>query len=1005
MKNRKSFITMNLKAFFITGPWFIVFTFAIVVVGHTQQLIEYKTTENPWAESLGNHRAVLQVDQLSDAVLLNLPWRRHDRNSESKKFVIIHENSGDTIQNIYRIRVNNEFCKIAFGPIARPGIYHFYYLPFQPQEGHGFYHKDYLKKEPDPEMAWVAANKLDKPNKVKKTARAICVRLESRTDFDSFYPMEVIAFESEKDQYREKYPQEYQLFAENRKFPVRMSDNIPQRWLGFAQPASFSGTAAKNEYYAFQIALWASEKDIDNVTFEFSDLKGGSSNISTEAFTCFNTHGVDPSGNDFTKMVSVKKGNVQTFWIGVDIPKYVPVGSYTGEVMVKTGNSVDKSVDLKIEVTNEMLADRGDGEPWRHSRLRWLNSRAGIDDEAVSPYEPIKSMGNNAFDLSGKLLTLNSAALPESIQVYGHEVLAKPIAFIVDAGGRQENFSSPTDINVTKNALGIISASWLQSSDKIELQAIGKVESDGWINYKYKVKAKKDISVKDIRLEIPYRKEIATYMMGMGLPGQYTPDFHEAKWEGPQDSFWVGNTNGGLHCELRGASYSGPLLNLYKPAPPASWNNGGKGGFRIQTASDETTAIVYSGQRNLRAGEEVEFEFSLIITPVKKTDTKGQFTNRYYHNGQDPWPKQGELDAGVKIINVHHANKYNPHINYPFIAVDEMKSFVDHWHKEGMKVKIYYTIRELTNYVTEIWALRSLGTEILGDGHGGGYPWLREHFVDQYRPQWYDHIDSVTIDASVLTSTGESRWFNYYIEGLKWLVQNMDIDGLYLDDVSFDRNMLKRMRKVMDEVKPGCILDLHSNTGFSKGPAIQYTEYFPYLDKLWFGESFQYDKMPSENWLVEVSGIPFGLMGDMLHGGGNPWRGMVYGMTVRHPWVTEGVTCDPRSIWKVWDSFGIAEAKMVGYWEDHPIVETNNPKVKATTYVKEDQLLISVASWADAPVDIKLGIDWEAVGLDSSNYQLFAPKIENFQPQTSFDINSKIPIDPKKGWLIMVKKK
>ncbi len=996
---------MRLKAFVLKVPLSIAFIFAFVIVGNAQQIMEYKTTQNPWAESLGNHRAVLQIDQPADAVFLNLPWRRHDRHPEGKKFVIIHAASGDTVQNIHRIQVSNEVCEVAFGPVVQSGIYHFYYLPFQPQDGHGFYSKNYFKKETEPNENWVSRNQLGKPNKVKKLLRANCTRIESRTAFDSFYPMEVIAFESEKEQYRKKYLQEFQLFAEDRKFPVRMQDNIPQRWLDVAQPATFSGITAKNEYYVFQVALWASEKDIDDVTFEFGDLVGNASKIPAGAFTCFNTHGVDPSGNDFIKKVSVVKGKVQAFWIGVDISQDIDSGEYIGKIMVKTGNSASKSIDLKIKVINEMLADRGDSEPWRHSRLRWLNSRAGIDDEAVLPYKPIKSMGDNIFDLSGKLLALNDAALPESIRVYGNEILANPIAFIVETGSKQEIFSSAADIQVIKNASGIVSASWRQSSGNIELEAIGKVESDGWINYEYKVKAKNDIEVEDIRLEIPFRKEIATYMMGMGLPGQNAPDFHEAKWEGPQDSFWVGNVKGGLHCELRGATYSGPLLNLYKPAPPPSWNNEGKGGFKIRTDQDETKAIVYSGGRSLKAGEEIEFEFSLIMTPVKKLDTKGQFTNRYYHNGGDPWPKQGELEAGVKIINVHHANKFNPHINYPFIAVDEMRGFVDHWHKEGMKVKMYYTIRELTNHVTEVWALRSLGDEVLGDGRDGGYPWLREHFVDHYRPQWYDHIDSVTIDASVLTSTGESRWFNYYIEGLKWLVQNMDIDGLYLDDVSFDRNMLKRMRKVMDEVKPGCIIDLHSNTGFSKGPAIQYTDYFPYLDKLWFGESFQYDKMPPENWLVEVSGIPFGHMGDMLHGGGNPWRGMVYGMTVRHPWVTEGVTCDPRSIWKIWDRFGIAEAKMVGYWEDHPIVETNDPKVKATTYVKDGKLLISVASWADSPVNVKLAIDWEAVGLDKSQVQLIAPNIENFQLQTTFEVDDNIPIDPMKGWLIIVQNK
>ena len=219
-----------------------------------------------------------------------------------------------------------------------------------------------------------------------------------------------------------------------------------------------------------------------------------------------------------------------------------------------------------------------------------------------------------------------------------------------------------------------------------------------------------------------------------------------------------------------------------------------------------------------------------------------------------------------------------------------MKWFVNRMHTKGQKVKIYYTIRELTNYTTEIWALRSLGDEILGNGNGGGYPWLREHLITGYRPQWYQHFPDKSPDASIVNAPGDSRWYNYYIEGLAWLVRNVDIDGLYLDDVTYDRRTVKRIRKVLDNEKPGCLLDLHSNTGFSKGPANQYAEYFPYIDKIWFGESFQYDKMSPENWLVEASGIPFGLMGDMLQGGGNRWLGMVYGMTVRHPWTTEGVT-------------------------------------------------------------------------------------------------------------------
>jgi hypothetical protein len=319
-----------------------------------------------------------------------------------------------------------------------------------------------------------------------------------------------------------------------------------------------------------------------------------------------------------------------------------------------------------------------------------------------------------------------------------------------------------------------------------------------------------------------------------------------------------------------------------------------------------------------------------------------------------------------------------------------------------LKVKIYYTIRELTNFVTEIWALRSLGDEVLSGGDGGGYPWLREHLVDNYTPQWYQYLDSTLVDASVLTSIGTSRWFNYYIEGLKWLVKNVDIDGLYLDDVSFDREMLKRIRKVMNETKPGCLIDLHSNTAFSIGPATQYTEFFPYIDKLWFGESFNYNAMPPANWLVEVSGIPFGLTGDMLHAGGNPWRGMVYGMTNRLPWSTEGVICSPSEIWKVWDSFGIADAQMVGYWEDKPVVTTSNKDVLATAYLKDKRMLISVASWAKEKAEVTLAIDFTRAGLNPNKVKITAPFIDKFQPEKTFGIFDKISIEPTKGWLLIV---
>ena len=71
--------------------------------------------------------------------------------------------------------------------------------------------------------------------------------------------------------------------------------------------------------------------------------------------------------------------------------------------------------------------------------------------------------------------------------------------------------------------------------------------------------------------------------------------------------------------------------------------------------------------------------------------------------------------------------------------------------------------------------------------------------VNNYTPQWYAYLGNGVADEAILNS-GESRWYNYYIEGLAWLLKHMDIDGIYLDDVSYDRRILKRMRKLWKQL-------------------------------------------------------------------------------------------------------------------------------------------------------------------------------------------------------------
>ena len=213
------------------------------------------------------------------------------------------------------------------------------------------------------------------------------------------------------------------------------------------------------------------------------------------------------------------------------------------------------------------------------------------------------------------------------------------------------------------------------------------------------------------------------------------------------------------------------------------------------------------------------------------------------HQGFDfaafPIHQQGQLtvfndDAAkegvANIINIHHGNDLNPFINYPFQeqTVKDLAAYIDSVHGAGLMAKIYYTVREITNHMTELWALRSLGDEVFMAGAGndertiinpkGADPWLQEHLRTNYVPAWRHAFSSGKyqghVDAAIVTN-GMSRWHNYYIEGLQWLLKNLAIDGIYIDDVAYDRKVMQRVRKVFDRNRPGCLIDVHSWNHFN----------------------------------------------------------------------------------------------------------------------------------------------------------------------------------------------
>jgi len=997
-----------LKSFLIS--FFLIFS------GFTlnAQELKYTSSKGDWnSDSLGNHRAVVHFKGATRVAKVTIPWRRRDFNPQNKHLVVVDAKTHKIISNIKRGLINREFGELYFEPISDTGIYYVYFLPYQASGRSNYPKNTYPTPIETAQPHWLSL--LQNSLNIKE---AEVIEIQSVDEFNSFYPMEVIATAEETQNIiNTNSDKPFIVFPEDREFPIKMTKDLPQRWIIAGSKNSIVGKAKRGEYFAFQLGIYAIS-DVKNVRITFTDLISISGDtIPSSSISCINTNGVNWDGKPLVKLVDIAKGLVQAMWCGVDIAKDQSVDEYKGAATISCDGEYSKEIELILQLDSAILDDGGANEPWKQTRLKWLNSTIAQKNDVIPPYTPLV-VNKNVISLLGRKVVLNIDGFPKQIQTFfspemtsistkPNDIISQPLQLVVKTSDIDVIKWKNDGLKITEETEGTVSWEANSTSERLNMKVNASLEFDGFLSYNVTITANRNTILSDIQLIIPFDSKAAKYMMGLGLNGGYRPEKFEWKWmvaQRNQDGAWIGNVNAGLQYSLRAENYVRPLnTNFYLQKPlnlPTSWGNEGKGGISI--FNEGTTVVVnnYSGKRSLQKGEVLNFNFTLLITPFHILDTASQWSDRYYHKYS---PIDTIISKGAIVINIHHANEINPYINYPFIAHQKMKDYINEAHSKGLKVKIYNTVRELSNRAYETFPLRSLGHEIYSPGKGGGFSWLQEHIADDYIAAWF--VPELK-DAAIINS-GMSRWHNYYVEGMNWLVNNVGIDGLYIDDVAFDRTTMKRVKRVLTQNGHPGIIDLHSANQFNErdgfiNSAMLYMEHFPYLDRLWFGEYFDYNKNSPEFFLTEVSGIPFGLMGEMLEGGGNPWRGMVYGMTNRMPWTENS---DPRPIWKVWDDFGIQQSQMIGYWVDNNPIKTNNKDVIATIYKKNDSVLIALASWANDTVDVKLSIDWKALKINPDKSQIWAPEIKDFQPLFSIKPDEIITVPKGKGFLLILRTK
>lgn len=329
-----------------------------------------KFTIGQWNSRFGNHRAVVHVEQAQDAVCAYLPWRRRDAFPQTKHILVMDRNQ-EVVKNSITVSCNKEYGEVVFQPTAGVGEYYLYYLPpcddknamvgiRRPCPIHRYmpahvtadekwlrkHHLTHEELQTIPQYCPAKPVATDSHIDVytptwRDLPEAVLVEFQARGQWHSFYPMETICTVIEQRQlvkmcnYRP-----FILFPEDRTNPIRMTDQLPYKWAirNEQQLDHFSGIAQRNEYYVFQVGVYASQDCLDDIHATCSDFTtADGQTIPAGNTTCFNLGGVDQHGREFVKTVHVDKGKVQALWFGVDIPESTRPGTYNATLTISAG--------------------------------------------------------------------------------------------------------------------------------------------------------------------------------------------------------------------------------------------------------------------------------------------------------------------------------------------------------------------------------------------------------------------------------------------------------------------------------------------------------------------------------------------------------------------------------------------------------------------------------------------------------------------------------------------